>query len=336
MSQAQTKTAVATQTVSGIPALAMDENELIAVLTTSLYPGAEIASVKMVIAYCRAAHLDPMQKPVHIVPMWDSKLNRTRDVIMPGVGLYRTQAARTGQYAGISDPEFGPEITETLDGSSITYPKFCKVTVKRMLANGATVEFSATEFWKENYATAGRKTSAPNQMWGRRPFGQIAKCVEAQALRKAFPEVGSAPTADEMEGKDFEQFAKEIDPDTGEIKNPDIPMPKSKPTAETKPAAESKPAANVYEGEARVVDEKPKDQAKPTRTTKPAEQPAAQPANEEANSKPAEAGMLIFLRKKAEAKQLTDDAICAAHGIASIDGISEQKAKSIIDWIRQQ
>lgn len=40
-------------------------------------------------------------------------------------------------------------------------------------------------------------------MWQKRPYGQIAKCAEAQALRKAFPEVGSAPTADEMEGKQF-------------------------------------------------------------------------------------------------------------------------------------
>ena len=50
-------------------AIAMTEDQQIRVLQTSLYPGASDASVRMVLSYCKAAHLDPMQKPVHIVPM---------------------------------------------------------------------------------------------------------------------------------------------------------------------------------------------------------------------------------------------------------------------------
>ena len=185
---------------------AMPESELIGVLQTSLYPGAAIGSVKMVLGYCKAAGLDPMQKPVHIVPMWDKNSKAMRDVVMPGIGLYRTQAARSGQYAGVTDPEFGPDVTETIGGVEITFPAWCKVTVKRMLGN-QVVEFAAREFWKENYATAGKDSAAPNAMWKKRPYGQIAKCAEAQALRKAFPEFGSAPTADEMEGREFETEA---------------------------------------------------------------------------------------------------------------------------------
>lgn len=218
--------ALTTSNKSGIPALAMDETELIGVLTNSLYPGAEIASVKMVIAYCKASQLDPMQKPVHIVPMWDSKLGRSRDVIMPGVGLYRTQAARSGNYAGVSEPEFGPETTENIGGVSITYPAWCKVSVKRLLPNGSVVDFIATEFWKENYAVKGgkEKSIAPNAMWQKRPFAQIAKCAEAQALRKAFPEVGAAPTADEMEGKEIVE-EKDVTPQVAGTPAEPQPLP---------------------------------------------------------------------------------------------------------------
>ena len=185
---------------------AIPESELIGVLQTSLYPGAAIGSVKMVLGYCKAAGLDPMQKPVHIVPMWDKNTKSMRDVVMPGIGLYRTQAARSGQYAGVTDPEFGPDVTESVGGVSITFPAWCKVTVKRLLGN-QVVEFAARELWKENYATACKDSAAPNAMWKKRPYGQIAKCAEAQALRKAFPEFGSAPTADEMEGREFETEA---------------------------------------------------------------------------------------------------------------------------------
>lgn len=184
-------------------ALALNEAELLNVLQSSLYPGANPASIRMVLGYCKAAGLDPMQKPVHIVPMWDAKAGSMRDVVMPGVNLYRTQASRSNQMAGISDPEFGPIVTQNIGGQDITYPEWCRVTVKRLLANGMVAEFSATEFWLENYAVKGgkEKSVAPNAMWTKRPRGQIAKCAEAQALRKAFPEIASGATAEEMEGK---------------------------------------------------------------------------------------------------------------------------------------
>ena len=135
--------------------------------------------------------------------MWDGQAKQMRDVVMPGVNLYRTQAARSGQFAGMSEPEFGPDETVTLGGQSITFPVWCRVTVKRLLSNGTVAEFTAREFWMENYAVKGgqEKSIAPNAMWTKRPRGQIAKCAAAQALRIAFPEIASQPTADEMEGK---------------------------------------------------------------------------------------------------------------------------------------
>jgi phage recombination protein Bet len=214
-----------------LPALQMSESELIEVLVTSLYPGAQINSIKMALGYCKAAGLDPMQKPVHIVPMWDSKSGTMRDVVMPGIGLYRTQAARSG-CAGVTEPEFGPDTTESIGGQQITYPAWCRVTVKRRLATGEIVDFTAREFFKENYAIKGGKDKsiAPNAMWTKRPYGQLAKCAESQALRKAFPECGAESTAEEMQGKPLHDDDTVIDASTGEITS-------RKPAAPAAPAA---------------------------------------------------------------------------------------------------
>lgn len=199
---------------------AMRDDQLLVVLQSSLYPGASIDSLKMVLGYCKAAGLDPLQKPVHIVPMWDSKAKAMRDVVMPGIGLYRVQAARSNAYAGITEPEFGPDVTEAIGGVQITYPAWCKVTVKRRLPDGTVADFTAVERWKENYAIKGGadKSIAPNAMWTKRPYGQIAKCAQAQALRMAFPEIGSQPTAEEMEGKSL---------DGDQIERPTVSMPKA-------------------------------------------------------------------------------------------------------------
>jgi phage recombination protein Bet len=184
----------------------MNEDQLIDVMRASLYPGASPASVRLVLGYCRARGLDPMKKPVHIVPMYDRETRGMRDVILPGITSYRIDAARTGEYTGKSEPVFGPAITRKFKGEDrngktftreITFPEWCKVTVQRR-----GHDFTATELWLENYATAGRGSDVPNEMWAKRAYGQLAKCCEAQALRMAFPEeTGGEITAEEMEGK---------------------------------------------------------------------------------------------------------------------------------------
>lgn len=177
-------------------------------LKNSIYPGAKDDSVLMALDYCRARQLDPLMKPVHLVPMYikDSRTGKgeMRDVVMPGVGLYRIQADRSGNYAGADEPVFGPDVTQTLNGVEVTYPQWCKYTVHKRMPSGEIVQFSAKEYWSENYATAGRDNPAPNAMWKKRPYGQLAKCAEAQALRKGWPEIGQQPTAEEMEGKNID------------------------------------------------------------------------------------------------------------------------------------
>jgi phage recombination protein Bet len=181
----------------------VSDSSMIEVLRSSFYPDASPESVALVLGYCRASGLDPMKRPVHIVPIYSRKAGGMVDVVLPGIALYRILAARSGAYAGKSEPEFGPDVTTTLGGTKITYPAWCRVTVFK-LVGGQVREFPAKEYWLENYATAKRDTDAPNAMWKKRPYGQLAKCAEAQALRMAFPEeAGGTYTAEEMEGKDL-------------------------------------------------------------------------------------------------------------------------------------
>jgi len=221
-----------------LPALKMDEAELMKVLRSSLYPNAKDESIKLVLGYCKAAGLDPMQKPVHIVPIYDKNKKEMVDTIMPGIGLYRTQAARSGVYGGISEPEFGPTISDKVGKKDMRYPEFCKVTAKRINPDGSMSEFTATERWIENYAITSAKDSdySPNAMWTKRPFAQLAKCAEAQALRKAFPEIGAQPTADEMEGREIHGDIIE-----GEITRSTIAQPVSKSAAAAPQKEESAP-----------------------------------------------------------------------------------------------
>lgn len=183
------------------------------VLKKTLYPGSSDDEVFMILEYCKAKKYDPILKPVHLVQMsvkTDKKdkegkfIYEKKNVIMPGIGSYRIDASRSGQYAGMSEPEFGEDVTEEFgkDKKKITYPKWCKIIVKKLLSDGTIAEFVAKEFWKENYATKSNFDNSPNAMWEKRAYGQLAKCAEAQALRKAFPDVvGNEYTKEEMEGK---------------------------------------------------------------------------------------------------------------------------------------
>ena len=139
------------------------------VLQETIFPNASDASILMAIDYCKVRNL-------------------------------RTTAMRTGQYAGCDDTVFGKDITQKVGDVEITFPEYAQVTVYRMIA-GQRVPFSGGKVrWLETVATT--KEGSPNSMWKQRPYGQIEKCAEAAALRKAFPEeLGNEYAAEEMGNK---------------------------------------------------------------------------------------------------------------------------------------
>lgn len=165
-------------------------------LKNSVFPGARDESILLAIDYCTARKMDILKKPCHIVQMnvTDAKTGNKqwRDVIMPGIYEQRITAFRTGQMAGQDEPIFG----EIIDYSGVKAPEWCKVTVYRFI-NGVRCAFSHTEYFSEACNTT--KEGKANSVWTKRPRGQLAKCAEAGALRKAFPdELGGVITADEI------------------------------------------------------------------------------------------------------------------------------------------
>lgn len=221
--------------------LNMPQSTAIATLRASLYPGASDESVINVLEYCRAAKLDPMQRPVHIVPMWDAKAGATRDTIMPGVNFHLTAAERNG-CAGIGEPEYGPDVTEVLGEERITYPAWCKIKVYRQIDGGRIAEFVGYERFTECVST--NKKGTPNAMWKKRPYGMLAKCAMSQALRKGFPSVAGAYTAEEMAGKAIgEEFDDCVVNESEAVK----PSPIAGIKTKTEAAAEKKRATKAKE-----------------------------------------------------------------------------------------
>ena len=188
-----------------------------AVLADSIFPNAKTPEgVILAVRYCQARGLDVMKRPVHVVSMWSTALGRYVETVWPGIAEVQITAARTGLWAGLDSPRFGPELTKTFTGTvkrddkwtevavTVTFPEWAETTVYRMV-NGVRCPFSEMVFWEETYARQGR-AELPNEMWQKRPKGQLLKCAKAASLRAAFPEEAGY-TAEEMEGKAIEGHA---------------------------------------------------------------------------------------------------------------------------------
>jgi len=155
---------------------------------------------------------------VHIVPMWSTALGRNVETVWPSIMEIQTTATRTGLWAGMDRPVWGPDVTHTFTGRfkddtdtwqestvTVTFPEWVAVTVYR-LVGGRRCAFTEEVYWMEAYSTAGGKNSQlPTAMWIKRPKGQLGKCGKAASLRAAFPEeCGYA--AEEMDGKSLDDL----------------------------------------------------------------------------------------------------------------------------------
>ena len=185
------------------------------VLTDAIFPSAKTPeAIALALDYCSARKLDPFKRAVHIVPMWNSSLRREVETVWPGINELQVTAARTGQWAGMDEPKWGPMGSRTFSGMvgkddrqrkvevTVDFPEWCAVTVYRIIG-GQRHAFTEPVYWLECYARQGR-TEVPNEIWQKRTRGQLHKNAKAASLRAAFPEeMGNDYTADEMEGQEI-------------------------------------------------------------------------------------------------------------------------------------
>lgn len=187
--------------------------------------GATDTQFDLFIAECEARNLRP---GTHLVAQlrsskeYDTTLNASVFVKkifwITTIGALRLIALRTGQYGGPSDPEFiyldtdgSPSLVSKIplphpeNKSLPREPWAVRVSVKRKdFSEPVTsiVRFDAvasTRVLNDN----GKKELVLTDMWAKRGPEQNAKCSEADALRKAFPEeLGSFYLAEELKNEE--------------------------------------------------------------------------------------------------------------------------------------
>lgn len=164
-------------------------SEQVRLLREGYAPGASDVEFRMLLEVAAARRLNPFLKQIHFVKRKSKDDNGnwretwTSQVSIDGL---RAIAQRTGLYDGQDEPEY--ELNK--DGLIVA----ARVKVYRKDWSRPSVGVAR---WDEYVQT--NRDGKPTKFWENMPHVMIAKCAEALALRKAFPEdMSGLVTDDEM------------------------------------------------------------------------------------------------------------------------------------------
>jgi phage recombination protein Bet len=167
------------------------------------------------VEWCEIFGANPFVKDIYFFVFDADKLDKRRVVPVLGIGLYRKIAARTGNYRPDEAPPrfaYGKAAKSPINPTGMLW---CEVSVN-VFSHGAWHPVTSRLTWKERapikevwaWDEAERKRKPTGKLeldpkkdnWHRMPQTMMAKCCEADAIRKAWPnETAGSYVAEELD-----------------------------------------------------------------------------------------------------------------------------------------
>ena len=194
--------------------------EQVELIKRTVARGATDDELALFLYTAKATGLNPLLRQIHAVKRWDSSLEKDVMAIQVGIDGLRLVAERSGRYAPGREPSYESD----KDGKLLSATAYVK-----KLAGGMWHETAATAYYSEYVGK--KKDGNPTIMWATKSHIMLAKCAEALALRRAFPNETAGVHADE-----------ELD----QAENPSRNAPIAPPQAKA-PASEAKTLNPVVE-----------------------------------------------------------------------------------------
>lgn len=183
------------------PGFTRDQIELI---KTTIAKGVTDDELKLFISTAERRGLDPFARQIYAVKRKNRRTGVEEMTIQVAIDGLRAIADRHGKYAGQVGPFWcGPDGVWRDVWIDRDYPVAARVGVLR---HDFSEPLYAVALWTEYCPGYDGK---PERMWQQYPSIMLAKCAEALALRKAFPEqMGGLYTSEEMSIANAERVAQ--------------------------------------------------------------------------------------------------------------------------------